>query len=131
MKFHATVLYVDDVPAALVFYERAFGFKMNHFDEALQYGELDTGNTTLALSSHELGVKLTAGSYARPNDGRTAGVEITFMAPDVRAAFDHAVRAGAQPVKGPEVMPWGWTMAFVRSTDGTLIGLCSAPAVQA
>jgi len=35
-------IFVDDVPAALDFYRRALGLETRFFDEALQYGELDT-----------------------------------------------------------------------------------------
>lgn len=41
-SFGGTAIYVDDVPAALDFYRRAFGMRTRFFDEALQYGELET-----------------------------------------------------------------------------------------
>jgi predicted enzyme related to lactoylglutathione lyase len=128
MKFAGTCLYVDDVSAAMDFYRRAFGFATRHFDEALQYGELETGATLLAFASHGLGAELTAGAYARPERGQPSAVEIALVTPDLQAAFARALEAGATAVKGPAVMPWGWTMAFVRGVEGTLIGIASPPA---
>ena len=127
MKFHGTCLYVDDVPGALDFYRRAFGFETRHLDLEMQYGELDTGETVLAFAGHETAVELTRGGHVRPSNGRPCGVEVAFVTPDVAAAFEKALEAGATAVAGPRVMPWGWTMAYVRGVEGTLIGIGSPP----
>lgn len=130
MRFHGTCVYVDDVAVALGFYERAFGFETRHFDEEMQYGELDTGEVVLAIAAHETATTLTQGEYVRPPGGRPAGVELAFRSDDVAGAYRKAVAAGAEPVAEPRVMPWGWTMAYVRGVDGMLIGLASPPAEQ-
>jgi uncharacterized glyoxalase superfamily protein PhnB len=65
------------------------------------------------------------GAYVRPVGGRPASVEIAFYTADVPAAFTQAVRAGAVVIAEPKVMPWGQTVAYVRSVEGTLIGLCT------
>lgn len=127
MKFHGACVYVDDVSRTLDFYGRAFGFKTRHFDEEMQYGELDTGEAVLAVAAHETGTRLTQGGYVRLADGKPAGVELSFLAADVAEAFDRAVEAGGTPVAEPKVMPWGWTMAYVRGIDGMLICLASPP----
>lgn len=127
MKFHGTCVYVDDVPGTLDFYRRAFGFEIRHFDEAMQYGELETGESVLAFAAHETGTELTAGEHVRPPDGRPSAVEIAFRAPDVAEAYERALGAGAMSVTEPRVMPWGWTMAYLRGPDGVLIGLVSPP----
>jgi len=122
-KFGGTAIYVDDVPATLNFYRRALGFETRFFDEALQYGELDTGSTTLAFASHQLGAMLMPGAYARPETGQPSGVEVAFLTSDVQAAFLRAVAAGATPLAEPKVMPWGATVAYLRAVEGTIIGL--------
>lgn len=127
MKFHGVCLYVDDVARTLDFYGRAFGFKTRHFDEEMQYGELDTGETILAVAAHETGTRLTQGEYVRPADGKPAAVELGFLAADVAEAFEKAVQAGGKPVEEPKVRPWGWTTAYVRGIDGMLICLASPP----
>ena len=38
MKFRYTILYVDDVPAALNFYHAAFGFEISFLHEGKDYG---------------------------------------------------------------------------------------------
>jgi lactoylglutathione lyase len=129
MKLAGTCLYVDDVPAVLDFYRRAFGFGTRFFDEALQFAELDTGGVPgtppiLSFASHGFAEVLMPG-YARPSGGGPSGVEVAFYANDVAAAFGRAVEAGAVVMAQPKVMPWGQTVAYVRSVEGTLIGLCS------
>src|SRR5262245_36446176 len=122
MQFGGTVLYVDDVPRVKDFYHRAFGLPTRFYDEALQFAELETGTALLALASHSLGEMLMPGQYRRPDGGQPSGVEVAFITSDVRAAFTKAVEAGATALAEPKVMPWGATVAYVRSIEGTLIG---------
>jgi uncharacterized glyoxalase superfamily protein PhnB len=42
---------------------------------------------------------------------------------DVPAAFARAIGAGAAPLAEPKAMAWGATVAYLRSPEGTLIGL--------
>ena len=123
MKLGAVVVYVDDVPAVLHFYRRAFGFETCFYDPTLGYGELDTGGTMLAFGSHRVGEFLMPDAYERQQQGCGFNVEVAFETPDVPAAFARAVAAGANVVAEPKVLPWGVTAAYVRSVEGTLIGL--------
>jgi predicted enzyme related to lactoylglutathione lyase len=122
MQFGGTVLYVDDVPRVKEFYHRAFGLPMRFYDEVLQFAELETGSAPLAIASHQLGEMLMPGQYRRPDGGQPSGVEVAFITSDVPAAFTKAVGAGATAVAEPKAMPWGATVAYVRSIEGTLIG---------
>ncbi|WP_428539304.1 hypothetical protein [Profundibacter sp.] len=54
MIFRYTILYVQDVKATLDFFNAAFGLKTAFLHESGDYGELDTGQTKLAVSSIEL-----------------------------------------------------------------------------
>ena len=130
MRLAGTCLYVDDVPAVLEFYRRAFGFQTRFFDEAMQFAELDTGGPpgtppVLAFASHQCGERMMPGGYVWPVGGGPASVEIAFYTTDVPAAFAQAVGAGAVVITEPKVMPWGQTVGYVRSIEGTLIGLCT------
>jgi catechol 2,3-dioxygenase-like lactoylglutathione lyase family enzyme len=126
MKFAATAIFVEDVPAVLDFYRRAFGLETRHFDATYQYGELQTGETLLAFVSHQLGATVLPSGYQRPDlGGPPFGVYIALLTPDVPAAFAQAVGAGAIPVAEPRGTPWGQTVAHVRGIDGTFIELCS------
>ena len=51
MKFAYTILYVPDVVRAIEFYERAFGFQRGFVHESGEYGELQTGQTVVIISS--------------------------------------------------------------------------------
>jgi uncharacterized glyoxalase superfamily protein PhnB len=130
IKYGGTAIYVDNVRSALGFYERAFGFKTLFFDEALQYGELDTGDPVVAFASHQLGEMLMPGAYVRPANG-SVGVEIAFLVSDVPAAFAKAIAAGAAPLAQPKTMPWGATVAYIRDPEGTIVGLSTPVPSQA
>ena len=124
IKFGGTAVYVDDVPATLNFYKRAFDLETRFFDEALQCGELETGaHVLVSFASHQLGEMLMPGTYVRPANGQPAGVEIAFFVSDLPAAFAKAVAAGAVPLAQPKTMPWGATVAYLRGPEGTIIGL--------
>jgi predicted enzyme related to lactoylglutathione lyase len=128
MTFGCTVLFVDDVPAVLDFYNRACGFATRFYDPAYGYGELDAGGATLAVATHACGESMIPGGYARPADGRPAGVEVAFFTPDVAGAYERVVAAGATPLAAPRAMPWGQTVAYVAAVEGTILGFCSPPA---
>lgn len=130
MQFGGTVLYVDDVPAVVGFYQRAFGLKVRSWDKALGFAELETGGSALAIAAHSLGEMLMPGKYSRPADGQPAGVEIAFLTREVPADFAKAVAQGAEPIAAPKRMPWGLEVAYVRAPEGTLIGF-SEPGLTA
>jgi predicted enzyme related to lactoylglutathione lyase len=127
LTFAGAAIYVDDVQAVLDFYRRAFGFETRFYDASLEFAELDTGATVLAIASHKTGETLMPGRYRRANANEPGAVEIAFLTEDVPAAFERAVSAGAIPVTEPRLMPWGLTVAYLRSIEGTLIGLSNPP----
>ncbi len=53
MKFGYTIIYVSNVKASLAFFEKAFALKTRFVYEP-DYGELDTGATTLPFAHHSL-----------------------------------------------------------------------------
>ena len=55
MKLGYTIVYVPNVEASLKFFSAAFGFHVKFLHESGTYGELVTGETTLAFAAHELG----------------------------------------------------------------------------
>ena len=128
MQFGGTVLYVDEVSAAVDFYRRAFGLEVRFFDETLGFAELETGGSMLAIAAHSLGEMLMPHEYIRPADGQPAGVEIAFLTRDVSASFAKAIAEGATPIASPRRMPWGLEVAYVRAPEGTIIGFSEPPA---
>jgi lactoylglutathione lyase len=126
MKFGYTIIYVPNVSASLDFFESAFGFSRRFLHESGDYGELETGETTLAFASHELGkMNFPAGFVAADSSAQPLGVEIAFVTPSVNEAHATALSSGATEIKAPESKPWGQIVSYVRCPDGTLVELCT------
>jgi len=123
LKFRYTILYVENVPNTLKFYESAFGFKTTMLHESGDYGALDTGDTILSFSSlklmKELGKKPSYPAKDNPS------FEIAFETDDVSTALSKALSAGAHLVQDVEEMPWGQTTAYVIDNNNFLVELCS------
>jgi len=123
MKFKYTILYVESVANTLAFYNKAFGFTTRFIHEEGDYGELDTGTTTLSFSSLELMTDLgKSPAKARP---LAPSFELAFETDDVESALNQAVAAGATLVQGVKQEPWGQTTSYVTDPDGFLIEICS------
>jgi lactoylglutathione lyase len=129
MRFGFTILYVRDVAASLELYERAFDQRRRFVHESGQYAELDTGATTLAFASHELARSNLPDEFRPPGEGPPGhAFEVCFVTEDVEAAFERAVREGADPVTPPQTKPWGQHVAYVQDADGNLVELASPAA---
>lgn len=124
MIFRYAILYVDDVPATLDFFERAFGFERVFLHESGDYGELKTGETKLAFSSTALMKQLNKNPKAPNKDAPT--FEIAFETEDVQKALQKAVEAGAALVQDVREESWGQTTSYVADPNGYLIEICSA-----
>jgi catechol 2,3-dioxygenase-like lactoylglutathione lyase family enzyme len=126
MRFGYTIIYVPDVAASLAFFEKAFGFRPRFRHESGDYGELNTGETTLAFAAHRLGaMNLPAGYMAANASQQPLGIEIALVTPAVSEAHAKAIAVGATEIKAPEAKPWGQVVSYVRCPDGTLVELCS------
>lgn len=124
MNFGYTIIYTADVEKSIEFFETAFGLKRRFLHES-GYGELETGATTLAFASHELGGQNLPDGYIKANQGKPLGMEVALVTEDVQAAFERAVNAGAESIKAPIAKPWGQVVSYVRCPDGTLVEICS------
>lgn len=125
MIYRYTILYVADVPATLAFYEAAFGLQTGFLHES-GYGELLTGDTKLAFSSHAMMASI--GKQVATAPPEKPSFELAFETADVASALARAVKAGAALVTPVTLMPWGQTLAYVRTPDGTLVEICTAVA---
>ena len=126
MKFGYTLVYVQDVACSVDFYEEAFGLKRRSVHEAGLYAEMETGATTLAFVACELARLHVPGGFHRNSPREVpAGFAISLIMPDVGAAYERALDAGASSLSPPEVKPWGLTCAYVRDRDGITVQLCS------
>lgn len=129
-RFGYTIAFVDDVEATIEFYEEAFGQSRRFVRDMgdFQYGEIETGETTLAFSSHsELDGMLPTGYRANTSDELPPAFVVSFIADDVTAAYERAVGAGTEEVTEPTDTEWGQTVARVRDINGILVSLVSEP----
>jgi uncharacterized glyoxalase superfamily protein PhnB len=53
------------------------------------------------------------------------GLELVFVDEDVEASTNKAVKEGAVLIAAPIEKPWGQTVSYVRSIEGTMISICS------
>jgi uncharacterized glyoxalase superfamily protein PhnB len=125
MKLGYTIIYVADVIKSMDFYSAAFALKVKFLHESKQYGEMATGDTTLAFA-HETFAQHN-GTEIRLNRMHElpAGIEIAFISENVEEAYEKAVQAGAHSVAPPQEKPWGQKVAFLRDLNGVLIEICS------
>ncbi|XP_020577777.1 uncharacterized protein LOC110022941 [Phalaenopsis equestris] len=122
-----TVVYVKDVAESVAFYAKAFGYHVRRLDKSHRWGELDSGNTTIAFTpEHQRETDEKSGSVQKPVglDARQP-VEICFAFADVDAAYKTAVESGAAPVSPPEDKEWGQRVGYVRDIDGIVVRLGS------
>lgn len=139
MKLASTVIYVADVPGSMGFYTKAFGFKVSFFDpdvqlpgrvegKSYQFGEINLPGGSVHFGTAALGELLIPGF---PPGAMSSAVELAFYAENVEAQFESAIAAGAEALRPPEKMPWGQTISYLRSPDGTYVAICSPPAAGA
>ncbi len=123
MQLAYTILYVDDVGRTLDFYRDAFGFTVRFLHESGDYGELETGATTLSFSSRRLMRELKKNPQSA--DPQAPCFEIALTTANVAAAVEKAVGSGATLIQEPHDMPWGQTVAYVADRDGFLVEICT------
>jgi lactoylglutathione lyase len=126
VKFGYTIIYVPDVAASLDFFTLAFGIERRFLHESGMYGELETGETTLAFAAHAMGeMNYRTGHVEAHSSVKPLGMEVALVTADVPAAHKRAVEAGAAELAAPTEKPWGQTVSYVRCPDGALVELCS------
>ena len=126
MKLGYTIVYVPNVESTLRFYAQAFGLETKFVHESGDYGELKTGETTLAFASHALGAMNFPEGHVHASDSKQPlGMEIALVTQDVHAAHNSALTHGATELSAPAQKPWGQVVSYIRAPDGTLVELCT------
>lgn len=120
-----TILYVENVEDTLGFYVKAFGFAQKFITPEKDYGELETGGTTLAFASYTVAEYNGIALEKRKSEALPSPFEITFVADDIESAWKQAVEAGAEIVKEPTQKPWGQTVGYLRDINGFLVEMCT------
>ena len=126
LTFAYTIFYVQDVVKTIEFYEKAFGFKRTFIADTAEFGQLDTGGTSLSFATIEL-IKneIPGGFIAGDPQKQPLGMEVAFATNNVEEAYQAALNAGATEVTRPAVKPWGQTVGYVRDINGFLVEICT------
>jgi lactoylglutathione lyase len=127
-KLKYVILFVEDVAASRNFYAEAFELPVGFAHEGGDYGEMQTGETTLSFSSRKLMQQL--GKNPDVADPAAPSFEIAFEVDDVPGALARALRAGAQLVQEVKEEAWGQTTSYVSDPDGYLVEICSPVAAS-
>lgn len=126
MKYAYTIWYVEEVEQTVEFYERAFGFQRKFVTPDGDYGELLSGETTIAFAGLDLGrSNFKKGFEAIGRGGKPLGVEMAFATEDIAADFERAVAAGAEVYEAIVEKPWGQQVGYLRDNNGFLIEICT------
>lgn len=128
ITFGYTICYVDDVEATLEFFTAGFGLTPRFVTPEGDYGELDTGATTLAFAATTLAranLDGAGGFTPLTSEAAPPAVSIALITDEVDAAVDRAVEAGARPYLDPVAKPWGQTVAYVLDPNGVLIEIAT------
>ncbi|CAM6108231.1 unnamed protein product [Calypogeia fissa] len=125
-KFAYTVVYVNDVGQSVEFYKKAFGISVRRLDHSQRWGELDSGETTIAFTPLEQRETAITGGVQTADLGEPRhNVELALNFDNVDEAFKHAVAMGAVPVAQPEDKPWSQRVGYVRDINGVMLRLGS------
>ncbi|XP_021857327.1 uncharacterized protein [Spinacia oleracea] len=122
-----TVLYVKDVAKSVAFYAKAFGVNVRRLDNSHRWGELESGQTTIAFTQiHQHETDEVTGEVQTFQSKHERGpIEVCFDYADVDAAYKRAVENGAEAVSEPEQKEWNQKVGYVRDIDGMVVRLGS------
>lgn len=123
-----TIFTVRNVEETVSFFAEAFGLPRRFVTPEGDYGELETGATTLAFVANELAHNNLdeAGGFAEldPAGPPIAG-SITFVTDDPAALAERAIERGATTYVPLTHKPWGQTVVYLRDPNGLLVELAT------
>lgn len=126
MKFAYNIIYVENVTETIEFYEKAFGFDRKFITPENDYGELITGETTIAFASMTLGnSNFKSGFEKITTSKKPFGVELVFTTENIERDFQKAINSGATEFEPLTEKPWGQIVGYVRDNNGFLIEICT------
>ena len=126
IQYAYTILYVNDVKRTLEFYKKSFGFNQKFLSPENDYGELQSGNTTIAFANIELGNSNFKQGFieSQPNE-KPFGIELAFTTPEVEKVMANAIENGAALLEASVTKPWGQQVGYLRDLNGFIIEICS------
>ena len=117
------ILAVEDVPRAVEFYERVFGWPRNPKIDFSNYVELHGDGGTLGLYDRE-GFAAASGATpaGAPDPGQTA-TELYVRVDDVAPLLDRLRESGARELRGLTSKVWGDDAAYFEDPDGNVVAV--------
>ncbi len=126
MKYGYTIIYVEDVESSLEFYKNAFEFDIKFMTPEKDYGELITGETTIAFASISLGnSNFKRGFTSISKVEKPIGVELVLISDQIEVDFEYAISKGAKPYEAIQQKPWGQKVGYLLDPNGLLIEICT------
>tara|TARA_B110001450_G_C17404508_1_gene393133 strand:+ start:238 stop:630 length:393 start_codon:yes stop_codon:yes gene_type:complete len=126
MKYAYTIIYVKNVTETIEFYKRVFGFEQKFVTPENDYGELISGETTIAFASIELGNSNFKQGFEKINKSKDpVGVEMAFTTKNIETDFKKAIEEGAIEFESLVEKPWGQKVGYVLDNNGFLIEICT------
>lgn len=126
IQFAYTILYVKDVPKTMGFYKQAFGFEEKMLTPEKDYGEINSGSTTLAFANLALGKSNFEKGFIESKLGnKPFGFELAFTTSDVEKTIENAIANGATLLQEPVTKPWGQKVGYLRDLNGFIIEICT------
>ena len=126
MQYAFTIIYVENVVETIEFYKRAFGFEKKFVTPENDYGELISGETTIAFASFELGISNFKKGFEKIDKSKKPfGVEMAFTTENIETDFKKAIDAGATEFEPLVEKPWGQKVGYVLDNNGFLIEICT------
>lgn len=125
MKYAYTILYVENVLETIEFYEKAFGFQRKFVTPENDYGELVSGDTTIAFASFQLAESNLNIDFSKTATAKPYGIELAFTSENIAADFEKAKKAGAIEVAPIATKPWGQKVGYLKDNNGFLIEICT------
>ena len=96
MNYGYTIIYVKNVKETIEFYEKAFGFQQKFVTPENDYGELISGETTIAFASIALGCANFKNGFKKTDGSeKPFGVEMAFVSENIESDFKKALEMGA------------------------------------
>ena len=92
IQYAYTILYVNDVNESIDFYCKAFGFSQKLLTPEKDYGEINSGSTTLAFANIELGNSNFKNGFLKSNiEEKPFGMELAFTTQNVEDVMGKAL----------------------------------------
>jgi len=126
MRLDGFGLMVEDMGRMIRFYRDVLGFEIREAEDTSNVYLVKDGTLFLLYGRQDF-EKMTHRKYQYLK-GLNGHFEIALYVdtfPEVDAAYEKAVAAGAQPVLPPEDEPWGQRTCYIADPEGNLIEIGS------